>query len=240
MLKEWSKIYYCDCLNSKRGLPSLPDKAINLCITDPPFNIGIKASSRDISPNKRKISPNAIVYEDNRRDYDVWCLTWFKELKRICDMIIIYYGGRNLPLWIKIERPVQILYRISKNTRSYGKITYFRSVFPLVCYGNFKNRLIRDVFVYHSKNGFLRQKKYLQHPCPLNEHFWFDLISQLKPKSVIDPFMGSGTTAEVCTKLGIPWIGYEMNKSYKQDIDARLRNCIKEPNQIELLKYIVH
>lgn len=235
---EWNKVYYYDCLDFKRGLSSLPDKSIDLCITDPPFNVGLKASSKELPSNKRKIRPNAIAYEDNRVNYDLWCFNWFKELKKICNMIIIYCGGQNLSLWINIETPVQILYRISKNTRSYGKITYFRSVFPLVCYGNFKQRLLRDVFVYHSKNGFLREKKYLHHPCPLNEHFWYYLISQLKPKSVLDPFLGSGTTAEVCTKLGIPWIGYEMNKNYRQDIETRLNNCVREPQQTELLNYI--
>ena len=95
------------------------------------------------------------------------------------------------------------------------------------------------MFIYHSKNRFLREKKYIRHPCPLNEHFWFDLISQLKPKSVIDPFMGSGSTAEICTKLGIPWIGYEMNKCYRGDIEKRLKNCVKEPQQCDLLKYII-
>jgi len=235
---EWNKVYYCDCLDPKRGLPSLPDKSIDLCITDPPFKIGLKASSKEIFPKKRKIKPKAIIYEDYRRDYATWCLTWFKELKRICKRVIIYCGGQNLPLWFKIEKPIQILYRISKNTRSYGKITYFRSIFPLICVGNFKQRIIRDVFIYHSKNGFLREKKYLQHPCPLNEHFWFDRISQLKPKSVLDPLIGSGTKAEFCTKLDIPWIGYEMNIIYKKDIETRLKNCVKEPQQIEFMNYI--
>ncbi|MFW9972967.1 MAG: DNA methyltransferase [Candidatus Odinarchaeota archaeon] len=63
-------------------------------------------------------------------------------------------------------------------------------------------------------------------------------MSQLRPKSVLDRFMGSGTTAEVCTKLGIPWFRYEMNKNFKQDIETRLKNCVKEPQQINLLKYM--
>ncbi|MFW9972966.1 MAG: hypothetical protein ACFFDF_22465 [Candidatus Odinarchaeota archaeon] len=137
---------------------SLPNKSINLHTTDPPFNVGIGASSRAPLPNKRKIRPEAIVYKDKRNDYDIWCFEWFKELKRICDMIIIYCTGQNLPLWIEIERSIQILYRISKNIWVYGKITYFRSLFPLVCYGEFKQRLIRNLLIYHSKNRFLMEK----------------------------------------------------------------------------------
>ena len=51
---------------------------------------------------------------------------------------------------------------------------------------------------------------------------------------MIDPFIGSGTTAEECIKLGIPYLGYEINKVYKQDIDLRLKGCKKEAQQIKL------
>jgi len=36
---------------------------------------------------------------------------------------------------------------------------------------NIEKKLTRDGFLYPSKNGFLRDKKYLQHPCPLNDDF---------------------------------------------------------------------
>ena len=57
----------------------------------------------------------------------------------------------------------------------------------------------------------------------------------MKPVSVIDPFIGSGTTAEVCIKLGIPYIGYEINPIYKHDIDIRINSgisCIKSPRNV--------
>ena len=36
---EWNIVKYIDCMDEKEGLPSLPDKSIDLCITDPPWNI---------------------------------------------------------------------------------------------------------------------------------------------------------------------------------------------------------
>lgn len=40
---------------------------------------------------------------------------------------------------------------------------------------------------------------------------------------VLDPFMGSGTTAQVAEHLGRQWIGCEINESYKAFQDDRLR-----------------
>ncbi|MBD5603577.1 MAG: site-specific DNA-methyltransferase [Candidatus Eremiobacteraeota bacterium] len=40
---------------------------------------------------------------------------------------------------------------------------------------------------------------------------------------VLDPFMGSGTTAEVAESLGRRWVGYELNPEYHALIAARTR-----------------
>ena len=47
---------------------------------------------------------------------------------------------------------------------------------------------------------------------------------------VLDPFMGSGTTAVVAKKLGRNYIGYEIVPEYIQMADFRLTNVIKESN----------
>ena len=36
---KWNKVKYIDCMDEKEGLPSLPDKSIDLCLTDPPYNV---------------------------------------------------------------------------------------------------------------------------------------------------------------------------------------------------------
>ena len=39
--------------------------------------------------------------------------------------------------------------------------------------------------------------------------------------TVLDPFMGSGTTAHVAQKLGRKWIGVEINPEYAEIINKR-------------------
>jgi adenine-specific DNA-methyltransferase len=45
---------------------------------------------------------------------------------------------------------------------------------------------------------------------------------------VLDPFMGSGTTAEVCMKNNRKSIGFEIREDYCQTIKNRLENVIKK------------
>ena len=38
---------------------------------------------------------------------------------------------------------------------------------------------------------------------------------------VLDPFMGSGTTALVAQRLGRKWIGFELNEKYAELITSK-------------------
>jgi len=217
-------------MDEKRGLPSLPDKSIDVCITDIFFNVTLKPDNKKIPIKHRSINPNSIPYEDNKNDYFSFCKELLFQLERICNGVVIQIGEKNIPLWCKIKEPKGFAYHYASNAWSREFISHRLMITPLIFYGNTK-RMNNNFFDYYVHNGMLRKyQKHsnLIHPCPLSYDFWEDLIKRLQPKTIIDPFLGSGTTAEVCTKLGIPWIGYEINKIYSVDIDKRLKNCKKE------------
>jgi adenine-specific DNA-methyltransferase len=64
--------------------------------------------------------------------------------------------------------------------------------------------------------------------------FPVDLISRLilgftnENDLILDPFMGSGTTAEVCMKTNRLSLGFEIRKDYCQTISKRLDNIVKQ------------
>lgn len=66
-------------------------------------------------------------------------------------------------------------------------------------------------------------------PVALMRH----LIKMVTPPNgiVLDPFMGSGTTAVAATLDGIRWVGCEMNEEYAQIIWARVNHAEKSINQ---------
>ncbi|KKN34300.1 hypothetical protein LCGC14_0794970 [marine sediment metagenome] len=222
----WGTVQYIDCMNKEKGLPSLPDKSIDLCITDIPFNVNIQISSRKKDSKHRSINLNKKAYDDNKTDYEDWCISWFKQLERICNGIVLQIGEKNIPMWCNIKIPKGYAFCLKRNARTLSPIAYKNMIATLIFYGK-TNRMNNNFFDYYVNSGFLRKNarhKNLIHPCPLRYAFWEDLILRLKPKSVIDPFIGSGTTAEVCKKLNIPWIGYEINPIYKEDIESRLNS----------------
>jgi len=52
---------------------------------------------------------------------------------------------------------------------------------------------------------------------------------------VLDPFLGSGTTAIAAHLTGRGFIGYEKNKDYFDIAVARIKHWIKKPTQERLL-----
>ena len=224
MMIEWNKIIYADCMNEENGLPTLEDKSVDLCITDPPFNVNFKGKNWNTYKTE--------TYTDKLLvgDYKKWCASWFHELERICNGIVIFPGNPNLWMWSDIKHPRDLIINYIINNRSIASMAYLGIYNSIICYGKFKRKL--KVNVISNLRKFQNIKV---HPCPGNLNLYYTIIKQLRPDSVLDIFMGSGTTAEVCTKLGVPWLGYEINEVYSQDINKRLKNCKKEPKQMELI-----
>lgn len=49
-------------------------------------------------------------------------------------------------------------------------------------------------------------------------------------KSILDPFMGSGTTGVACAKLGRKFIGIELDPKYFDIACDRIQNAYDEPD----------
>lgn len=66
--------------------------------------------------------------------------------------------------------------------------------------------------------------KRVNHPAPFPKELPYRLIKMFSYKNdiILDPFMGSGTTAKVSQKLGRRWIGTELSKEYCDIIVNRL------------------
>ncbi|TFF90329.1 MAG: hypothetical protein EU548_03575 [Promethearchaeota archaeon] len=218
---EWNKVIYADCMNEENGLSTLEDKSIDLCLTDPPFSVNFKDGKEGYKNHRRMIN------YDDKYSFE-WHIKWFNEILRICNGIMVYPGLKLFYDFIQYKKPnytQKIIYM--PNVCGYFHAYYF------LPYGKIKNiNKIRDI--KEIPMNLSKAHKGLIHPSPKPFFQWEYILKKLNPLSVIDPFLGSGTTAEVCTKLGIKWLGYEINEVYSQDINKRLKNCKKEPQQITL------
>lgn len=232
---KFGEVRYCDCLDEEWGLPSLDDKSWELCLTDPPYNVGLKGNSQKEHKKAEWSTQHKEDYDDRILGYYNWCERWFSKIKKVCKMMIFTPGHPNFAWWITNHKPKDI--HIHYKPNGFGRTAYarFNKYEPILLYGDIPTTFPfkSNVFEHYLKNGFLREGD-LIHPCPKCYELWYDIISQLQPKSVIDPFLGSGTTAEVCEKLGIKWLGYEIKEKYSVDIESRLESVRLMPKQIEL------
>lgn len=91
---------------------------------------------------------------------------------------------------------------------------------------------VNDDRIKLTDNLYQRENKIKQniHPTVKPVELFKYLISMgSRPNDfVLDPFMGSGTTAIACEKLARNWIGIEINEKYCEIINARIENYKKQ------------
>ena len=88
---------------------------------------------------------------------------------------------------------------------------------------NPKGQIPNTIFSFNNCAA-LRGKPQNKHPAPFHPDLprWFIKWLTDKNDVVLDPFMGSGTTATVCVEMERNYIGFELNKSYAPLIEENL------------------
>lgn len=238
----WNQIIYDNNMNETSGLPFLLKsvqngnmKKIDVCLTDPPFNLDLKNNKNEgelISAESHKV-----FYQDDmsKDEYREWCCSWFEIVAEICDIVLIYCGNANKRIWYDIQKPLdELIYFIPFN-RIVTPTAWIGRYRTILIYGTTKTFATRkfdtNVLVQKKKES----KKEWIHPCPLDYNMTLEVLKQIKAENVIDPFMGSGTTAQAALAMGIPFIGYELDDTYRRDWDVRRRTVqkIKETVSID-------
>jgi len=223
--QSWVK--YIDCFE---GFKEFSNKSIDLCITDPPWNVAYEGLT-GLEGGKTK-NPDEDYYEDVIENYPEWSLSWFTEIQRICKNIVLACGRQNLQLWYKMTDPTDLFIWFKPNGAFGSVIATYNNFDPYLIYigeGCKKRVYPTNCVKINSDMGFSKKEKFI-HPSPKSLKLWKYLIKPMEPESVIDPFMGSGTTLEACIELDIPFCyGFEKNLRYKQDIEFRINR--KKPIQ---------
>jgi len=196
-------IYHADC---RDVLPTLAVGSIDLVLTDPPYNVGL--------------TRNGVAYStgDNISDYQTWTRQWFALAPR---PLIVTPGMVNLAMWLTIERPRWVCAWVKPNQCSPSALNGFNTWEPLLVYGRLSKPLGQDSWVMSIQTG---QRDVGDHPCPKDPRFWRKLmVDTSQPgQTILDPFMGSGTTLRAAKDLGRRAIGIEIEERYCEIAARRL------------------
>lgn len=220
-------------------LKSLDDKSIDLIITDPPYwhkkSPGKPYSQRNTYETNSKFANSNLFKADGMMmqsmsdftDKDVYrLLPEFKRVMKIMnayifcnDTLVPYYAmwaeQNNLMFSILIwEKPLSI---INKNRFSQN-IEYIVRIYD---YGTALNKR-EENFLYNKVKRYNITDKIhpTQKPTDLIREFL--LVSSNKQDLILDPFMGSGTTAIACIKEDRNFIGSEISKEFYQLANKRI------------------
>lgn len=190
-------IYHGDCREV------LPNVRADVAITDPPYNVGLDYCDGD-----------------RRLDYESWCVEWFSLLCG-CEAIALTPGMvmTNLVMWFRIKEPDWMIgwHKPAAMGRSpFG----FCNWEPVLFWGEPKRNRGTDVV----RAGILPDRALDGHPCPKPEMWAVGLVTLLTDfgETVVDPFMGTGTTLVACRRLGRNAVGIEISEAYCEIAAKRL------------------
>ena len=196
-----------DCLVEMK---KIPDKSIDLVLTDPPYGIG--------------------VAEWDRVDhYDFLFKESMRVLKQGC-YAFIFSTKKNL------KRPdfKHDIYAVIKNFSQYRQhLGMIDAWYPVIYFVKGKPRKMnqkRNWFLMNTANTSRNKdnpKTGSKHKTPKNMELIKHLIechSEMKDL-VFDPFMGSGTTGVACVHLNRSFTGIEMDNNYFNKAKERIENA---------------
>ena len=201
-------IYNADC---RELLPLLPDKVIDLVLTDIPFNVDLDYAS----------------YDDKltRKGYEQICLEWFNAMHSKAKAFIIKAPTKNmpvvLPIFDNILGYVWTLIQYSPNATTHGAFNLSLYTQYLVG-GKLSKRPNVDVIV-NTNNTILGY-----HPAEMPVIPIRKIIEQFTNvgDTILDPFMGSGTFIRAAKDLNRKAIGIEISENYCAIAVKRLRQSV--------------
>lgn len=226
-----NKIYNVDCLE---GLRELPDKSIDLIVTDPPYindTVGggfckTRKYISDIKPLSNGFSFESIYPELIRvmKKINIYIFCSQSQIKSNLDFFCDKHDcGFELLTWHKTN-PLPACNNKYLSDTEY--ILYFRER-GVKIFGNYSTK--KKYFI----TGTNSESKKFGHPTvkPLNIIQTLIFNSSSEGDIILDPFIGSGTTAVAAMKEKRKYLGFEIEPKYFQIANKRI---IEEQNQLNL------
>lgn len=194
----------------------MADNAFDLCLTDPPYNVGLEYGQ----------------YNDSRSDYREWCAEWFTEAVRVSRCLVFTPGMVNFLDWCEFQRPTAVMSWFKPNQCSASVLRGFNVWEPILIYGKPKYQIPQDGIL----ESIAMQPLASFHPCPKSLRTWQKLVDWFaRPgDSLLDIFLGSGTTRIAAHNLNIDFTGYELDKDYFAAQEERFANHIAQGNLFEV------
>lgn len=224
-------------------LRELPDASVDAVITDPPYSSGgAFRGDRTTDPTAKYVPTKEVVNfhptftGDNRdaRSYGYWCALWLSECLRVTKpggVALMFTDWRQLPTttdalqaggWV--WRGVVVWDKTGGIRPTSGR---FRQQAEFVVWGS--NGPMPVDYTEASHPGVFTHAPFRgkEHIAGKPEKLMRDLLAIVPAGgTVLDPFMGSGTTGMSAVSTGRRFIGCELAAHYAAVAERRIRSAM--------------
>ena len=243
-------------------LKKIPDKSIDLVFADPPYNLQLKDTLYRPDQTTVEAVTNDWDKFDTYQAYDEFCLIWLKECKRVLkdggalwvigsyhNILRLGTSIQNLGFWILNDiiwhktNPMPN-FRGTRFTNAHETLlwcTTSRKAKYTFNYQNLKElnegkqmRSDWHIPICAGKERLREDNNQRSHPTQKPEALLYRIMvsSTNTGDTVLDPFLGSGTTAVMAKKLQRNFIGFEQDPDYIKLAKKRLKNTEPLSNEV--------
>lgn len=233
-------LYNENCIDA---LKKIEGSSVDLILTDPPYNLGNFMIDRATNLEKMRDNFFATAGWDNM-NFEEWLDSmdsFFEETSRVMKK------GGSMIVFMSIIK-VESVIRLAEKHGFYYKTTgiwHKTNPMPRNMNLHFVNSTETWIyFVYKKRTGTFnnngkmlhdfiemsgassRERKYGKHPTqkPVALMEYFIEILSNADDTVLDPFMGSGTTGVACKQLNRNFIGIELDETYYNMASKRIED----------------
>lgn len=235
---------------SAENMKELPDSSVHLMITSPPYNVS-KEYDEDLSLKEYLLllensfkETYRVLINGGRACINVANLGR-KPYIPLSDyiskiMIDIGFNMRGEIIWNKASSASPSTAWGSWQSAANPILRDIHEYILIFSKGDYKrnkkgkeNTILRDQFMEWTKSIWImnaESAKRIGHPAPFPEELPYRLIQlySFKGDIILDPFMGSGTTAVSALKSERKFVGYDISKEYIELAEKRIESLLKQ------------
>lgn len=184
---------------------------VGAVVTDPPYGVGMEYKSTDDTPEFVRSVAVPVI----------------EMCRSIADRVVLTPGIKNLFAYPPPTHTGAIYYPAGAGMNVWG----FTCWQPILYYG-------KDPYLAHGKGSkpdsfsATDAASKADHPCPKPIGQMRRIVDRVtfEKETVLDPFMGSGTTGVACINLGRKFIGIEIDEGYFDIACRRIDAAYSQPD----------
>lgn len=213
-------IIHGDC---RDVLPSLPQ--VDVVLTDPPYGVGLIAKRAKQRDGSVSVSSDIYMLPDTPEYIESVVVPVIQSCRNIANAVVVTPGTRNLWLYAPADDVGCFYSAAGTGLGRWG----FTCMQPILYYGS-------DPYLRTSQGAranscgqtYPNDANTIAHPSAKPMRMWRWLVNRvsLVNETILDPFMGSGTTLRAAKDLGRKAIGIEIEERYCEITAKRMSQSV--------------